>query len=151
MPFRIANGCAWGPGAFDMKAGIVQALFAAEALERARTPLGKRVVCLWTSDEEIGSGASREVIEREARRSDAVFVLEPAFGLRGSLKTSRKGVGQVEIEIIGRAAHAGLEPQKGVNAVHELALQTSRIPRLNDSRRRTPLHADLIQDDPPPN
>ncbi len=145
MPFRIAKGRAWGPGAFDMKAGIVQALFAAEALERTRTPLGKRVVCLWTSDEEIGSGSSREDIEREARRSDAVFVLEPAFGLRGSLKTSRKGVGQVEIEIIGRAAHAGLEPQKGVNAVHELALQISRIAGLNDSRRGITVNADIIE------
>src|SRR5260370_17840943 len=117
MPFRIANGCAWGPGAFDMKAGIVQALFAAEALERARTPLAKRVVCLWTSDEEIGSGASRELIEREARRSDAVFVLEPAFGLRGSLKPTRKGGGQMEIEITVLAAHAGPGPPTPVHSV----------------------------------
>ena len=145
MPFHISRGRAWGPGTFDMKAGIVQALFAADALERSRTPLSKRVVCLWTSDEEIGSGTSRKIIEREALRSDAVFVLEPAFGLSGALKTSRKGVGQVEIEFTGRAAHAGLAPEKGVNAVHELALQVSRLAGFTDANRGITVNADIIE------
>src|SRR6266446_6189564 len=83
MPFRLSAGKAYGPGAFDMKTGIVQALFALDALQQAQAPLRKRIVFLWTSDEEIGSESSRKLIEAEARRSDAVFVLEPSFGPRG--------------------------------------------------------------------
>ncbi|HEX8871575.1 MAG TPA: M20/M25/M40 family metallo-hydrolase, partial [Candidatus Acidoferrum sp.] len=123
MPFRISGGKAFGPGVFDMKAGIVQALFALDALQRADAPLAKRLVFLWTSDEEIGSGSSRKLIEAEARRSDAVFVLEPSLGRRGLVKTSRKGVGEAELIAHGRASHAGLAPEKGVNAIHELAAQ----------------------------
>src|SRR6266446_6149030 len=83
MPFRLSAGKAYGPGTFDMKAGIVQALFALQALRQAQTPLRKRIVFLWTSDEEIGSESSRKLIEAETRGSDAVFVLEPSFGPRG--------------------------------------------------------------------
>src|SRR6266481_827165 len=97
MPFRIAGGKAYGPGTFDMKAGIVQALFAMQALRQSKISLRKRLVFLWTSDEEIGSEASRKFFEAEARRSDAVFVLEPSFGPRGLLKTARKGVGEAEL------------------------------------------------------
>src|ERR1700756_3367203 len=93
MPFRISAGKVYGPGTFDMKAGIVQALFALEALQQTKTPLRKRIVFLWTSDEEIGSDSSRKLIEAEARRSNAVFVLEPSFGPSGLLKKARKGVG----------------------------------------------------------
>ena len=132
MPFRVRGGKAYGPGVFDMKAGIVQALFALRALRDLRAPMRKRVVFLWTSDEEIGSGSSRKLLEAEARRSDAVLVLEPAFGARGLLKTSRKGVGEAELIVHGRASHAGLAPQDGVNAIHELALQISRIEKWND-------------------
>jgi glutamate carboxypeptidase len=144
MPFRVRGGKAYGPGTFDMKAGIVQALFALEALQLRRTPLRKRIVFLWTSDEEIGSGTSREQIEREARRSDAVFVLEPSSGRRGLLKTSRKAVGEAEILVHGRAAHAGLDPQSGVNAVHELARQIARIEKWNDPRRGITVNAGII-------
>src|SRR5882757_11568923 len=119
MPFRVKGGKAYGPGAFDMKAGIVQALFALQALQHAEIPLRKRLIFLWTSDEEIGSEASRKFFEAEARRSDAVFVLEPSFGPRGLLKTSRKGVGEAELMVHGRSSHAGLAPEKGINAVHE--------------------------------
>jgi glutamate carboxypeptidase len=135
MPFRISGGRAWGPGTFDMKGGLVLALFAVDALRAAGVTLEKRVVFLWTSDEEIGSKSSRAVIEREARRSDAVLVLEPAFGKEGRLKTERKGTGGAEIVVTGRAAHAGIEPEKGVNAVHELALQIERLSRWNDPDR----------------
>src|ERR1700677_3915387 len=122
----VKGGKAYGPGIFDMKAGIVQALFAFKALRELKAPLRKRVVFLWTSDEEIGSGSSRKLLEAEARRSDAVFVLEPAFGAGGFLKTARKGVGEAELIVRGRASHAGLAPQDGVNAIHELALQIGR-------------------------
>ena len=135
MPFRVAGGRAWGPGTFDMKGGLVLALFAVDALRAARIAAAKRFVFLWTSDEEIGSESSRRAIEQEARRSDAVLVLEPAFGTDGRLKTQRKGVGGAEIIVTGRSAHAGIDPEKGVNAVHELALQIERLMRLNDPRR----------------
>jgi glutamate carboxypeptidase len=145
MPFRISSGKAYGPGIFDMKAGIVQALFALDALQKTQAPLTHRLIFLWTSDEEIGSESSRKLIETEARRSDAVFVLEPSLGPRGFLKTVRKGVGEAEIIVHGRASHAGLAPQEGINAIHELARQLSRIQKWNDPRRGVSINADIIE------
>jgi glutamate carboxypeptidase len=145
MPFRVAGGKAYGPGTFDMKAGLVQALFALEALQRSPQALHKRLVFLWTSDEEIGSDASRQLIEAEAGRSDAVFVLEPSFGPRGLLKTARKGVGELEIIVHGRSSHAGLAPEEGVNAVDELARQLDRVRAWNQPARGTTVSACLIE------
>jgi glutamate carboxypeptidase len=144
MPFRILGDKAYGPGTFDMKAGIVQALFALEALQELKTSVAKRLVFLWTSDEEIGSESSRKLLEAEARRSDAVFVLEPSIGPKGLLKTSRKGVGEIELVIHGRAAHAGLDPDKGINAIHELAAQITRLEKWNDPRHGVTVNADLV-------
>ena len=145
MPFRVSRGKAYGPGTFDMKAGIVQALFALETLQRSNTSPRKRLVFLWTSDEEIGSESSHKLIEAEARRSDAVFVLEPSFGPRGLLKTARKGVGEAELIVHGRASHAGLAPEEGINAIHELARQLTRIEKWNDSRRGVTINAGIIE------
>jgi len=145
MPFRVSAGKAYGPGTFDMKAGIVQALFALQALRETKAALRKRLVFLWTSDEEIGSESSRKLLETEARRSDAVFVLEPAFGPRGLLKTARKGVGEAELIVHGRASHAGLAPQEGINAIHELAHQLARLEKWNDLRRGVTINAGLIE------
>jgi glutamate carboxypeptidase len=145
MPFRISSGKAFGPGIFDMKAGIVQALFALRAIQETNASLQKRLVFLWTSDEEIGSESSRKLLESEARRSDAVFVLEPSFGPRGLLKTARKGVGEAELIVHGRASHAGLAPQEGINAIHELAAQLTRIEKWNDLRRGVTISAGLIE------
>ena len=145
MPFRVEGGKAYGPGTFDMKAGIVQALFALQALQLTQTPLRKRIVFMWTSDEEIGSESSRKFFEAEARRSDAVFVLEPSFGPRGLLKTARKGVGEAELIVHGRASHAGLAPQEGINAIHELARQLMRIEKWNDLRRGVTVNAGIIE------
>src|ERR1700720_1646050 len=145
MPFRIAGGKAYGPGTFDMKAGIVQALFALDALQRLGEPPRKRIIFLWTSDEEIGGDSSRKLIETEARRSDAVFVLEPSFGPRGLLKTARKGVGEAEIIVHGRASHAGLAPEEGINAIHELAQQIARLQNWNDLGRGISVNADIIE------
>ena len=144
MPFRISAGLAWGPGTFDMKGGLVIALLAVDALRAARLRPRKRIVFLWTSDEEIGSETSRRTIESEARRSDAVLVLEPPLGREGRLKTARKGVGSAEIIVTGRAAHAGIEPEKGVNAVHELALQIARLAKLNSPRRGITVQATVV-------
>jgi glutamate carboxypeptidase len=137
MPFRVWRGRAFGPGTFDMKGGLVLALFAARVLRQLKIPARRPVIFLWTSDEETGSETSRALIEREARRSEAVLVLEPAGGPEGRLKTQRKGVGTAELRITGRAAHAGLDPQGGINAVQEMALQLARIARFNDMKRGT--------------
>src|SRR5215467_1740620 len=144
-PFRISGGKAYGPATFDMKAGIVQAIFALRALQQADVTLTRRIVFLWTSDEEIGSASSRQLIETEARRSDAVFVLEPSFGPRGLLKTARKGVGEAQLVVQGRASHAGLAPEEGVNAIHELAHQIARIQTWNDHRRGVTINADIVE------
>lgn len=144
MPFRTDAGKVYGPGVFDMKAGIVQALFALDAIQTFGDVPAKTVVFLWTSDEEIGSESSRELIESEAKRSDAVFVLEPALGAKGLLKTARKGVGEAEIIVRGRASHAGLAPEKGVNAIHELALQIARLKQWNDLPGGISVNAGLI-------
>ncbi len=151
MPFRVAGGRAWGPGTFDMKGGLVLALAAVDALREtcAMRAAGvgprKRLVFLWTSDEEIGSETSRRVIESEARRSDAVLVLEPSLGREGRLKTQRKGVGGAEVIVTGRSSHAGIEPEKGVNAVHELALQIARLMKMNDPRRGITVQATVVE------
>ena len=145
MPFRISRGRAFGPGVFDMKGGLVIALFAVDALAEAKVAPGKRIVFLWTSDEEIGSETSRAEIEREARRSDAVLVLEPAAGPGGLVKTGRKGVGEIELIARGRAAHAGLNPEDGVNAIQEIALQIARISRWNRPRRGITVNAGVIE------
>ena len=147
MPFRVSAGKAYGPGTFDMKTGIVQALFAAEALKRlpASQQPRKRIVFLWTSDEEIGSESSRKLIETEGRRSDAVFVLEPSFGPRGALKTERKGVGELELVVHGRASHTGLAPQDGINAIHEISRQIARLETWNDLRRGVTINAGTIE------
>jgi glutamate carboxypeptidase len=145
MPFRVSGGKAYGPGIFDMKAGIVQALFALETLQQIEARLTHRLVFLWTSDEEIGSDVSRKLIEAEARRSDAVFVLEPSLGSQGLIKTARKGVGEAELIVHGRASHAGLAPQEGVNAIHELSRQLARIQEWNDPRNGVTVNADIIE------
>ncbi len=145
MPFRVSRGRAWGPGTFDMKGGLVFALYAMDALAAAGCLPEKRVVFLWTSDEEIGSESSRAAIEREARRSDAVLVLEPAAGLDGRVKTGRKGVGEIELIATGRAAHAGLNPEDGINAIEEIALQIARISRWNQPRRGITVNAGVIE------
>lgn len=119
-PFELVNGRATGPGVFDMKAGLVQGLF---ALSELRDLDG--VALLLTSDEELGSPTSRELIEDTARDLDAALVLEPSAG--GALKTGRKGVSTYLVSVVGRAAHAGLEPHKGANALVELAHQVLAV------------------------
>ncbi len=144
-PFRVANGRAWGPGTFDMKGGLAIALAAVDALRAQRISPRRKIVFLWTSDEETGSRASRGAIEREARKSEAVFVLEPAYGRDGRLKTKRKGVGEAELIVTGRSAHAGIDPESGVNAVHELALQIVRLLKWNSPDRGITVQANVIE------
>ena len=143
-PFRIADGRAYGPGIFDMKAGLVMLEFAVEAIRARGLPLSRPIVALWTSDEEIGSPGSRAAIEDEARRAAFVLVLEPPLA-DGSLKTSRKGVGQFRLVVEGRSAHAGVEPEKGVSAVVELAHQVLRLHGLNDPGAGTTVNVGVIR------
>jgi glutamate carboxypeptidase len=122
-PFVVADGRASGPGVFDMKAGVVQLLF---ALARRESLDG--VAVLLTTDEEIGSPTARAVIEETAAGIEAALVLEPSAA--GALKTERKGVAVYRVGVTGRAAHAGLEPEKGANAAVELAHQLLAVAEL---------------------
>jgi len=134
MPLVRANGHLHGPGVFDMKAGIAIAMLATRAVIETASPIPHRIVMLWTTDEEIGSGSSRTAIEEEAARSAAVLVLEPSLP-GGAVKTSRKGCGSYQLAVRGLAAHAGIEPQKGASAVQELAHQILRINAFQDLAR----------------
>jgi glutamate carboxypeptidase len=127
MPFRQARGRLWGPGVLDMKAGLVFFVFAMRILRELDVPMRRIVVLQVNSDEEVGSESSRALTEETARRSAAVLVLEPGTGLEGQLKTARKGVGDYRITVRGRAAHAGLDFEKGANAVVEMARQVERM------------------------
>jgi glutamate carboxypeptidase len=130
-PFRVADGRATGPGVFDMKAGIVQAIHALALLDDPSA-----VEMLITADEEIGSETSRALIEQRAQHCGAVLVLEPSAP-GGALKIARKGTGTFEVTIRGRAAHAGLEPEKGINALVEAAHQVVRIAEFGRPERGT--------------
>jgi glutamate carboxypeptidase len=120
-PFSVDGDIARGPGIFDMKAGIVQAIHGLSAISDS-----SQVEMLITADEEVGSYTSRELIESRARATGAVLVLEPSAD-GGALKIARKGVGTFTVYISGRASHAGLEPEKGINALVELAAQVQCI------------------------
>ncbi|HET9219388.1 MAG TPA: M20 family metallopeptidase [Terriglobia bacterium] len=139
-PFRIENGRAMGPGVFDMKAGILLAWSALKALQ----PLPRPVTVFLSSDEEAGSSSSRELIEREAGASGTVLVLEPSLP-GGALKTARKGVGRFTVMATGRAAHAGIDPSRGINAIQEIAHQILQLQRLTDPLRGTTMTVGLVR------
>ncbi len=143
-PLRIEDGRAHGPGVFDMKIGIVLCILLARAARegvlRPRVP----AVCFFSGDEETGSPVSRARLVEEARRCRYVLGLEPS-NPDGGAKTSRKGVGRVILEVIGSPAHTGLDPERGVNAIEELAAQILAVKHLADPERGTSIHTGLIQ------
>jgi glutamate carboxypeptidase len=136
FPFTVEDGVARGPGAFDMKGGIVQCLWALRDV-----PDGPLTI-LFTGDEEIGSPTSRPLIEEEARSARAVLVLEPAEGT--SLKLARKGTGTWRVDVKGRASHAGLAPEKGINAALELADQIRAIDAMEQSDTGTTVNVTML-------
>ncbi|WP_376789189.1 M20 family metallopeptidase [Thermoflexus sp.] len=150
MPIREENGRLYGPGVFDMKGGIAILLGALQGLQALAVCPPHRIRMLFTSDEETGSETSRPLIEEEARRSHLVLCLEPALP-DGSLKTFRKGVGDFVVAAYGRSAHAGADPQRGVNAIEELAYQIMRLRGLADPRRGTTVTVGVIRGGTRPN
>ena len=132
MPFEIEGNVIRGPGVFDMKGGVVQIIFALRALrDLGLTPSITPVVFL-NSDEEIGSRESGKYIRILARRVERAFVMEPALGTDGAIKTARKGVGRFTVCVKGKAAHAGLDPESGASAILELSHVIQCLFEMND-------------------
>jgi glutamate carboxypeptidase len=135
MPVRVEGEMLRGPGVLDMKGGLVQMLYALRTLKDLdlRAPAASVVVI--NSDEEIGSPDSTPLIRRLARRAARAFILEPAFGQSGKLKTARKASGGFTITVKGRAAHAGVNPEQGASAILEMSYQIQKLFALNDASR----------------
>jgi glutamate carboxypeptidase len=145
MPCKIENGHLHGPGVLDMKSGIALMFHAIAALQAWHGALPRPVTVFLVSDEEVGSHSSRKITEALAKDSTGVLVLEPAAGLRGAVKTARKGVGEYMLRVKGVAAHAGLDPGKGHSAILELARQIAAIAKLNNLRQGLSVNPGVIQ------
>src|SRR5450755_2179318 len=144
MPFREKDGRLWGPGVLDMKAGIAFFIYAMRILRDLDTPVAHQVVMQINSDEEVGSDSSRALTEKNAQRSKAVLVLEPANGLEGKLKTARKGVGDYTVTVRGKATHSGLDFAGGASAILELARQIEKIAGFTNLRRGVTVNPGVI-------
>jgi glutamate carboxypeptidase len=142
-PFRIEDGRAYGPGAFDMKAGLTIATFAVHALKELGLEAARPLTFLFTADEETGSFYSRDVIDQESRKSHAALVLEPPIP-GGKVKTARKGVGEFELITRGRSAHAGNDPKAGISAITEMAHQILAINQIGNYERGTTLNVGVV-------
>jgi glutamate carboxypeptidase len=143
MPLREESGRLYGPGIFDMKGGIGVMMLAMRALQQRQEGDRPRVTIVVTTDEEIGSGTSRTLIETTARQCDAVLVLEPSLP-GGAAKTSRKGCGEFELTVHGVSAHAGVDPTRGASAIHELARQILAIEELQDLQRGITVNVGVV-------
>jgi glutamate carboxypeptidase len=145
MPCRIDKDRLHGPGVLDMKSGVALMLYAIEALKEWHKTLPRPITVFLVSDEEVGSSSSRKITEALARKSAAVFVLEPAAGLRGAVKTARKGVGDYTLTVKGVAAHAGLDPGKGHSAIVELARQIAAVSKFNHLQQGISVNPGVIR------
>jgi glutamate carboxypeptidase len=143
-PVRRDGDRLYGPGVFDMKAGLAIGMLALRAIAETPSAWPGRVSFLITSDEETGAATSRSVIEDEALRSQAVLVLEPSLP-GGALKTSRKGCGEFVLRVSGNPAHAGIEPERGASAISELARQIPRIEALQDAAAGTTVNVGVVR------
>lgn len=145
LVMREEDGKLYGPGVLDMKAGLVQAIWAVRALQQHDLLAGKRIVFLCGSDEEVGSPSSSAWLSQHALGSAQVLVVEPAVAGSGALKTARKGTGQYEITLNGLAAHAGNNPEEGISAVQEMAHQIMFLHSLNAPERGTTVNVGIAR------
>jgi glutamate carboxypeptidase len=145
MPILDSEERLSGPGIFDMKAGLVQMIFAIKALKELQLESPLSPVILINSDEEIGSFESTNTIARIARIAKRAFILEPPLGLEGKLKTGRKGIGKFTIKVKGKPAHAGLNPEMGVSAIVELSYHIQQLFSLNDFEKGITVNVGMIQ------
>lgn len=151
MPVREDDGRLFGPGTFDMKGGLTQMIFALRALQRLDLRPQLAPLLFINSDEEIGSPDSKRHVRRIARKVHRTLVLEPSMGPKGLIKTARKGVGNFEVAIVGRAAHAGLDPGSGSSAITELAHVIQRVNALNDPEKGRTLNVGVVRGGTRPN
>jgi glutamate carboxypeptidase len=145
MPFIINDNIARGPGIYDMKAGVAQIVFAFRAIRETGQSPSVTPLIIINSDEETGSHESRSTIKGMAQRVERAYILEPALGLTGKLKTERKGVGRYKVVVTGKAAHAGLAPEKGRSAVLEMSHVIQKLFSLNDPDRGISVNVGKIE------
>ena len=148
-PFTIEDGYGKGPGVHDMKAGTLISLYALRAIHDLKLKPRRKLVYLLTGDEEVSSPTSRSIIETEGRRSNYCLVHEGAID-RG-ITVARKGVGRFQLNVTGVAAHAGIEPEKGVSAIEELARQTQYLHSLSDLNKGVSVNVGIISGGERPN
>ena len=145
MPCRAVNDKLTGPGVLDMKSGIALMIYALAALQDwHKEALPRPVTVFLVSDEEVGSDSSRAITESLAKKAAAVLVLEPSYGLQGAVKTARKGVGEYLVKVTGKASHAGLDFQKGVNAIRELARQIEKLSSFTDLKKGLTVNVGIV-------
>ncbi len=150
-PFTVDDNTIRGPGVFDMKGGLAQIVFALKAVRELGLETTLEPVVFVNSDEEIGSRTSTRYVRRLAKKSARAFVMEPALGEQGALKTERKGIGRFTVTVHGKAAHAGLDPEGGASAILELSHVIQNLFQLNDAGKGITVNVGMVDGGLQPN